>query len=445
MAISLPTAVQNVIQQNLLRREYEEALFPEQLFRAMSVTPEEWMTRVGNTEIISRTGLLPVNTRPRVAGVDPTPQAAPSIEQWIVSAQPYNDTIDTHMPTDYVSLASEFVRDAGALARQAGQTLNHIVRNKIYNPYLGGNSYVDNGAAASTTIHVKYLNGFQTVLVQGRPTPVSPANPLAITIGAALTPANVIGFTPDDVNQPLGGGTLSLDIAVATTTGDPVLAFNRSKIVRAGGGLTSLGLLATDKWTLSMIRDAVSYMRQQNVPVFGDGTFHCHMSPISEARIFADTEFQTLYRGMANDPYIKGATIARIMGVSFIRNNECPTAFNTSVFDYIAGDMFSSNGTAIERPILMGNTSIMEKYIPQRAYLTNAGIVGKLGGFEVLAGSGGVAAILDRIRFIIRSPQNRLQDTVAQTWAFEGDWGVPTDSLTGTPAMFKRAVVFEHT
>lgn len=444
MSIALPTAVANVIQQNLLKRKYEGALFPEQLFRSMSVTPEEWQARLGQTEIMSRTGLLPVNTRPRVAGVDPSPQQAPSVEQWIVTAQPYNDTIDTHMPSSYVSIASEFVRDADALARQAGQTLNHIVRNRLYNPYLGGNSAVDVTAGASTVIHVKYLNGFQEALKLGRPQPVGPANPLPVTVGAGLTPANVVGYTPDDPLNPLASGTLTLDVAVAVTAGDAVLAANRSKVIRAGGYLTSAGLTAADKWTLAMIRDGVAYLRTQNVPTFADGTYHCHMSPTSEAKIFSDPEFQILYRGMANDQSIKGAVIAKIMGVSFIRNNECPNAQNTSAFDLIAGDMVSASGALIERPILMGRTSIIEKYIPQRAYITNAGVIGKIGGFEILAGSGGVAAILDRIRFVVLPPRNRLQDLVSQTWAFDGDWGVPTDSLTGTAALFKRALVFEH-
>lgn len=446
MAIALATAIQELIQQDLLRREYETALRPAQLFRALSTRRERWDARLGQEEIFTRTGLLPINARARTAGVDPTPQSKPSIEQWRVIARPYNDTLDTHLPSSYVMIQNDFLRDAKALAVQAGQTVNHVLRNKVYAAYSGGNAYVTaDVATSSTTIHVNALQGLDTVLKNGRPVSVSGSLPLSVTV--AGTANTIVGVMPDDDAYPEGPGNVTLGTAITATAGDAVLAANRSRVQRIGGAATVRGLTPSDKLTLAAIRAGVAQLRGNFVPTFADGTYHMHLNSQSELELFADTEFQNLVRGQVNDPIIREALIARAMGVTFIRNEETPGSANTSANDYVPFDVVVPSGTyqnmPIHRPILLGDTAIMEKFLPQDAYLTNAGVQGKLGSFDVL-NDGGVATLTDGIRYIVRSPQNRLQDTVAQTWAFEGDWAIPTDSLSGTADLYKRAVVFEH-
>jgi len=55
-----------------------------------------------------------------------------------------------------------------------------------------------------------------------------------------------------------------------------------------------------------------------------------------------------------------------------------------------------------------------------------------------------VQVMTQRIRYIMRAPLDRLQQVVGQAWSWSGDFAVPSDSLTGDSARFKRAVVIEH-
>ncbi len=74
--------------------------------------------------------------------------------------------------------------------------------------------------------------------------------------------------------------------------------------------------------------------------------------------------------------------------------------------------------------------------------MTEAGYVGKVGEFSIV--NNGIQINTERIRYIIRAPQDRLQQQVSQSWSWSGDWGIPTDLLGGqTDSRFKRAIVIE--
>jgi hypothetical protein len=444
MALALPTAIANLIETGTLDREFSDALRPAQVFRQLSATREPWAGRLGEEKIFSRRGLLRINTRPRKPGVDPTPQPDVSVEQWKVTMEPYNDTKDTHLPSSFVMAQNDFLVDARAVMIQAGTTINHVARNKAYKAYTQGNTYAD-VASAGTALHLKSINGFTEVLSNGRPVPVSPANPLAITVAGVTH--SVVAATPDSLLYPEGPGVLTLAAAAAAAVGDPVLAFNRSRVVRAGGALTSNGLAPANKITLALIRGAVNRLRKTFVPTFADGTYHFHANSDTETQLFDDPEFQNLMRGaQLDDPVIRELMIARVMGVTFIRNLETPNEFNTSVEDFVPFDtavaLGANAGMSIHRPILLGQTSIMECLVEKAAYKTEGKGLPQLGNF--LVENDGAYIDMEGIRVMIAPPKNRLQDTVSQTWAFEGDWGIPTDSMTMTPDMYKRAVVFEH-
>lgn len=452
MAIALSSAIQNLIQTDLLRREMNEALMPVQLFRGLATRRERWEARLGQEEIITRNGLMPVSAKAKAAGVDPTPQSKRPQEQWRVVASPYNDTIDTHMPSSYTMIQNEFLRDAKGLIIQAGQTINHVVRNKVYTAYTGGNTRATAAGAAVTALPVAHLAGFREHMVAGRMTNVG-GGAAALNVTVAGVANTVIAATPDDPDFPDGPGTLTLGAAATWADNDPVLAENRSRVIRAGGASTILGIAASHKLTFALVRQGVARLRSMNVPTFADGTYHMHLNPTSEGQLFEDTEFQSIVQGASmSDPWLKMFAAGVAMGVTFIRNNETPGVLNTSVDDYVPFDTVVPEGAnqdvEIHRPILLGDTAIMEKYLPVDAFI--APLVGTPGAtvgsvpIGLVDGASGALGVMDGIRYIIRGPQNRLQDTVAQTWAFEGDWGIPTDSMTGTPDMYKRAIVFEH-
>ena len=59
--------------------------------------------------------------------------------------------------------------------------------------------------------------------------------------------------------------------------------------------------------------------------------------------------------------------------------------------------------------------------------------------------NGGVQVMSERVRLILRSPQDRLQQVVSSSWSWSGDFPIPTDALAnGDPSAYKRAVVIEH-
>lgn len=91
---------------------------------------------------------------------------------------------------------------------------------------------------------------------------------------------------------------------------------------------------------------------------------------------------------------------------------------------------------------MTGGAALYEKYIDESKYITEAGVLGKIGNFSVV--NGGLAVMTDRIRFILKAPQDDLQQVVKQVWSWSGDFPVPSDALSGDAARYKRAVVIEH-
>lgn len=445
MAIALPTAIQELIQQEVLDRDYRESLRHAQVFRQLSTSRETWEGRIGEEKVITRTGLLPINTRPRAVGVDPTPQASPPQEQWKVRVDPYNDTKDTHLPTSYTMIQSDFLRDAKALMIQAGTTLNHITRNKVYGAYASGNTYAT-AVSTGTSVTVQSINGFDQVLgTNGRIEPVSPARPLKVTIGGVIR--YVVAALPTDNAFPEGAGVITLTTAITVAIGDAVLADNRARIARAGGAATILGIASGNKLTLALIRAEVAKLRTRGVPTFPDGTYHMHLNSTSETQLFEDTEFVSLMQGATlADSMIRELMIGRVMGVTFIRNEETPSADNTSALDFVPFDVEvpsgANAGVVIHRPILLGATGIVEMKVPTNAFEQEGKGLPKLGNF--LVQNDGAFIDMDGIRVLIGPPKNRLQDIVSQTWAIECGYGIPTDAMVFGPALYKRATVFEH-
>ncbi len=102
--------VRQIVQENILERSFHDALFPRLMFRG-EASPVPWPAGIGDTQIFSAPGLIPVDTRPLVPGQDPVPASYP-MEQWTAQLQQYAGTIDTHMPTSMVAIVNLFRRGA---------------------------------------------------------------------------------------------------------------------------------------------------------------------------------------------------------------------------------------------------------------------------------------------------------------------------------------------
>jgi hypothetical protein len=453
--------VRALVQDGVLERAFHDSLFPSMLYRG-EATPVLWPANIGDRQIFTGTGLLAKNQRPLVPGVDPTPKTFSS-EQWEAVAQQYADSIDTHMPTSMMAIASLFYRNAQQLGLQAGQSLNGIVRNKIYNAGLSGWTVADGAQNTTNTLRVKRLNGFTRArrpdLAAGSPVrydPVSANNPLPIKLFAGSEVArNVIGYTADTAGDEVGPGTITIDgSTVSVLDRAYVMSVNRTFLTRVGGGNSVDAVGSSDLFRLADVRSALAQMRTNNVPAHQDGYYHCQLDPTSEAQIFADSEFQRLLTSLPDFYMYKQFGIGVLLGSIFIRNSESPipetviggTAGTYSLDDNFAGELYSNGnpatGTVVHRPVFCGQSLIMEYHSDLANLITEAGITGKVA--EPRITNNGIDVFTERIQLIIRAPLNRLQDMVSTSWKFIGDWPVRTDGAVGSAAYYKRVVIVEH-
>ncbi len=452
--------IRALVQENILERAFHDALFPRLLFRG-EATPTIWPANVGDTMVFTGVGLMKPRQRPLVPGTDPTPSTFQS-EQWTAQLQQYADTVDTHMPSSITAIANLFLRNAQQLGLGAGQTLNRIPRNRMFNAALSGHTVADGTQGSAATLRVKRLNGFTTARRPDLPAgsavrfdTVSTNNPLVIDIGGS--PFSVVGFSPDTAGDEIGPGVLTLSASHGGVTDrDPILAGDRTFLVRVGGGDNVDAIGSSDLLTLTSIRSAVTRFWGQNVPEQPDGRFHCHLDPVSQAQIFADPEWQRLLTSLPDYYMYKQFAIGELLNCVFFRNSENPLPETvdgglTATFtqdDPFAGELTndgaapSGSNVTVHRALFVGQGLLYEYYQDLSQLITEAGVTGKVG--EPRITNNGIEVMTDRVQLLIRAPLNRLQDQVSTSWKFIGDWPVRTDVTTGDVARFKRVVTIEH-
>ncbi len=453
--------IRPLVQENILERVFHDGLFPALLFRE-DAEAIQYSGSIGDSPIFSGVGMMEPDLQPIVPGMDVTQSDYPK-EQWGALIQQYGKAApDTHMPTSAAALASLFLRNAHQLGLHSGQTLNRLTRNRMYNAALSGNTVADGAQVATTTLLVKRLNGFTTARNPSVPTGstvrfegVSSANPLPVLveIGGVLTARNVIGFAPTNPGDTLGPGTLTLDVAVTVVNRAAVLSVDRSVIMRVGGGTKVDVLNSTSLFRLVDVRSAVSRLRSQNVPMHADRRYHCHFDPTSQAQIFSDPEFNRLLTSLPDYYMYKDFALGELLNTVFFTNTEAPlpeTVVGGKTATYSLKDPFgaelwstgATTGVKVHRPIFSGQGGIKEYWMDQNLLLTDAGTTGKIGNFQVT--NNGIEVMTDRIRFILRSPLDRLQQVISAAWSWIGDHVVRTDAVVGDDARYKRFVAVEH-
>jgi hypothetical protein len=456
--VGIPPAVLNLIQTGLLERAFHDGLFPALLYRGEAQW-EEWVANSGTEIFMTRPGLLAPVTTPLQPGQDPVPQTL-SYEQWVARLARYGGTIDTHMPTSVVANADLFLRNIQQLGLQAGQSLNRIPRNELFKSYLSGQTVLIQATASTdTTIRVASLNGFTDVIIRGttvRPSTVSSSTPLAITIysGSTAINRNVIGFTADDANDPYGPGTLLLDATVGAIVAvrSSVLSSARPRIIRSGGGTSIDAIGAADVFTLQDAINATNWLRKNNVLPHEDGFYHGHINTDANGQTFQDPAWQRLHTSMPDGTAYQSAFIGTIAGIAFFNNNEAPDYLNSGVrtatgsnayySQDIGAETTNETGVSIGRVVITGRGAIYEKGLDESQYVTEAGVSGKVADFQIA--NAGVEVSTERIRLILRAPQNRMQDIVSATWSITTAFPTPSDQSAGGPQRYKRAVVIEH-
>jgi len=182
---NFPAALQPIIQQGFLEREFEAALTSRLGYR-MCADREEFSVGIGETLTKTRAGLKPSVTTPLSPATNTnldnglTPQTF-GVEQYTITINHYAATTDLNMVTARVGIASQFLLNAAINGEQAARSLDEIARNSLFSAYFGGNTRVRvTLTTAGPAVAVDDIRGFQTVFVNGVQTPVGGSSSMTV-------------------------------------------------------------------------------------------------------------------------------------------------------------------------------------------------------------------------------------------------------------------------
>lgn len=415
---TLPAAIRAAMQNGLLDRVFQEALRPEFIFPAIA-DPEPWQGGLGDTKIMTRKGLIAPDTTP-ITGSDPS-TGSYGIEQWTVTMDQYGKSVDTNTLQSRMTLASKYMADVQTLGIHAGQSLNRLARNKLYAGYAGGRTWCTTAGSSDTSMVVSSVDGFTKVLANGVPVDVSASTPLTVSIAG-------VANTVTGVN--VGTKTLTLGTARVDVVGDSVVAANAPLSIRPGTQATAFNLASGNLATFAMFRAAVTRLRKMSVPTV-NGNYVAHIDADTESQLFADSEFKQLYQGRGDSDVYRTLSLGTFGGLDWVRNLEAPVLATGT----------DGLTTTVHRPIVVGAGCLVSAPFEDQASLLDETGVGDVPEIAMLDVAPGV-----QVARIVRPPQDRLQQVVSTSWAWTGDYAAPSDALSasGDPALYKRAVVLEH-
>lgn len=449
---NFPSNLSNAIQQGYLERAFKDSLTSKLGYRSIA-TRQMFETGIGETKTYTRGGKLASNTTPLNPATNTnldnglTPQYW-SIEQFVLAINEYAFTMDLNIVTNPVGIADQAIQNSEKLGENAARSFDELARNFIFGngdpnnrqagAYMGGNTRVRVALGApGTSVAVDDIRGFiytipTTGANSGKPNiATSPSNTQDVQIGAnAYT---LTGAVADVVNissvASIGGisGTLTFSTNVSVldgALGNAVISGFAPTIVRPNDRLTTNDIISSDILNLSTCRRAVTQLQNNAV----DGPYTFVMNYTSWQQLYADPEFQLLFRGTQfNSPEY-----------SMLK----PTA---PIFDFnilLTNQTFSQNlnSLSIQRPILVGNGALIEAdYVGAQAVLE------RQYGTEIHD-----IREVDGVYHVMRSPIDRLAQIIAQSWFFISGYTVPTDQTTNpnfvptsNSAYYKRAVIVE--
>lgn len=438
MGISnFPAALQPIIQQGYLEREFEHALNSRLGYRAVA-DRQEFSVGIGETLTKTRAGLKPSVTTPVSAsgntnldnGLTPTSFA---VEQFTITLNHYAATTDLNMVTSRVGIASQFLLNAAINGEQAARSLDELARNALFAPYFGGNTRVRVGlTVAGPALAVDDVRGFQNVFVNGVQTAVSGGNPLTVSVnGNPYTLVSVAVDASNQSNSPNGiSGVLTFGASVTLADGalgNAVVAGNASPIMRPNNKLTAAALTSADTLTMATLLNGVAALRMNAVPEI-DGVYNCYLDPMSARQLFADNDFRQLFTGATSaNQVFKQGMVNDFLGLRFITTTEA----------FVQNHPGISNAV-VRRPIICGKGALIE---------------GDFAGMAAadVAPDDSLVSVVDGIAMVTREPIDRLQQIIAQSWYWIGGFCAPSDITTNpstmptaTNASYKRAVIVEH-
>lgn len=437
-----------LVQRDTLTRFIHDPLTPLQLHRLAAI-PERWEAHAGDTQTFSKAALKPAVVTPRPAGQDPEPEHN-KYEQWRVEAHAYNGTTDIDMQVARGGIVPLNLQQVKEEVERAGRSISRVARNKLFSRYLGGHaiveSVIDDGS--NTTVVVNSVAGWSDVLRENGQlvnTSLTDAKIYEVNGDApSVASSRVVGVVPDyPLLYPDGPGKLILSGLPTIAPLDVLTAFDRPLVIYSGGGKSSDDITTAHTLTLDDLQRATAHLRDDSNSVHPQGgCFYGHIAPLAEQGVFRDNAMQRANEGRFDGvPYLHLA-VGYHAGTMFYTNNENPalgtigkkhkgTGPRTKAIagPEFGGDVVNRNGVKLTYTIITAAGSLYEKYIDERELLADSGLTGRAGGMQVTSNS--VQIVTDRIQFILRSPLDRLQRKWSFTWAWDGDFGVPSDQRGG--------------
>jgi hypothetical protein len=434
---NFPAALQPIIQQGFLDREFSQALRSRLGYRACADRVSV-AVGIGETLTKTRAGLKPSVTTPISPATNTnfdnglTPSSW-GVEQYTITINHYAATTDLNVVAERVGIASQFLQNAYVNGEQAARSLDELGRNALFGAYMGGNTRVRTGlTAAAPAIPVDDIRGFQFVFVNGVQQMVTSTTPMTVTVGSNVytlvaTAADItnVSTAPNGVSGTL---TMSGNVSIADgSTGSTIAAASGSTIVRPSQRSNTSLIGASDTLTMSNLLDAVAKLRMNAVPEI-DGAYNCYLDPVSSRQLFADPDFKQLFQGAtsANQVFRKGMT-NDFLGLRFVPTTEAFVQPHPSL-----------SGLMIRRPVICGQGALIEG--------TFAGMAA-----TDITPADSIVTIVDGVAMVTREAIDRLQQIIAQSWYWIGGFCAPSDTTTNpttvptaTNAAYKRAVIVEH-
>lgn len=461
---TFPVALQNAIQAGFLERAFVDPLINKLAYRKIA-DKEIFPGRIGDTITKTRVGLMVPNITP----LDPSTNT--NLDNGLTD-QPYYDeqytlkiqqvpqsTYKINLLDDEITIASNAIRNAENLGIAQATSIDRIAKGALFNSYMGGNTVCSvTLTAASTTMFVDDLRGFQQVMVNGNMVPVSATKPLPIFINGVAY--NVVGTAiqaPNVSSAASSGGysgsiTTSAAITVANgTIRNQVVSKFAPLILRPNGKQTTQSLASSDLLNMTTILNAVAYMRNNSIPTC-DGHYNLYLNSNSMYQLYQDPEFQILNRGVSTrDPVYANAQIYdSFLDVRFILTTETTVQENQGLTP--TASLPVPVGVTVQRPILCGQGALIEgifsKGLDAVKNMGGQGGVGSMEEFGMMVSNEDFSS--EGCYQYLRKPIDSLGQIITQTSSYIGGFAVPTDATTNPTiiptssyAYYKRCVILE--
>jgi hypothetical protein len=428
----LPDAVAGVIQDGILERRLYKSLRPALNWR-MLCAPERHPGRIGERVTKTRSGLISPSTAAgaRIAAGGEPALVTRSMEQFGYQVAPYGNAMDIHLPSSFLAIENQFLDDMDRLGFQGAQTVGRMARDAILDAYEGGDTFTTDNPSSTTTVTVKDVKGFSTVLVNGVPTAVSVTNTVPVTIGGTARLVSAVAAT-DGSSPPKGPGTLTITVALDYAQNDRVKRTEAPVQVRQTARTTDQAILSTDTATIATFRKAAAILKANNVPPLpGTSLYGCFIGPHTKDALFADSEFHDAIQAIGlTGPFADGA-LGDYAGIRFIEQPQSEMPVLADDADY---------QTDVHRSLMFGAEIAIEAFIPETDFQGEAAPseVASLNHYKMALDGQGTLVM------VVRAPLDSLGRILRASWAANLDYCIPTDvnNLTGS-ALYKRAVVIK--